>query len=148
MREVFDMVVEERKQGENLSRNQMQGKLMVCIYQYLLHVNMLEKPNMNEIIEGVFEMPVSKCDPFVKKCIKAVMLHAQDAIEAISPLLKQWTFERLGYIERAILILAYVQYKYLETPKPIVIDIAVKLARRYADEDSYKFINAVLQNVQ
>ena len=50
------MVVEERKQGENLSRNQMQGKLMVCIYQYLLHVNMLEKPNMNEIIEGVFEM--------------------------------------------------------------------------------------------
>ena len=48
------MVVEERKQGENISRNQMQGKLMVCIYQYLLHVNMLEKPNMNEIIEGVF----------------------------------------------------------------------------------------------
>ena len=142
------MVVEERKQGENLSRNQMQGKLMVCIYQYLLHVNMLEKPNMNEIIEGVFEMPFSKCDPFVKKCIKAVMLHAQDAIEAISPLLKQWTFDRLGYIERAILILAYVQYKYLDTPKPIVIDIAVKLARRYADEDSYKFINAVLQNVQ
>ena len=76
------------------------------------------------------------------------MLHAQDAIEAISPLLKQWTFDRLGYIERAILILAYVQYKYLDTPKPIVIDIAVKLARRYADEDSYKFINAVLQNAQ
>jgi len=142
------MELQERKQGENLSRNQMQGKLMVCIYQYLLHVNMKEKPNMNEIIEGVFDMSVSECDPFVKKCIKAVMLHAQDAVVAITPLLKQWTFERLGYIERAILILAYVEYKYLDTPKPIVIDIAVKLARRYADEDSYKFINAVLQNVQ
>ncbi len=132
----------------NLSRNQMQVKLMTCIYQYLLNVDMKEKPNMNEIIEGVFEMPVSKCDPFIKKCIKAVMLHAQDAVEAISPLLKQWTFERLGFVERSILILAYVEYKYLDIPKPVAIDIAVKLAVKYADDESFKFINAVLQNVE
>ena len=132
----------------NLSRNQMQVKLMTCIYQYLLNVDMKEKPNMNEIIEGVFEMHVSKCDPFIKKCIKAVMLHAQDAVEAISPLLKQWTFERLGFVERSILILAYVEYKYLDIPKPVAIDIAVKLAVKYADDESFKFINAVLQNVE
>ena len=75
------------------------------------------------------------------------MLHAQEAVDAISPLLNNWKFERLGYIERAILILAYVEHKYLEFPKPVAIDIAIKLSRKYADEESYKFINAVIENI-
>ena len=142
------MVVEERKQGESLSRNQMQGKLMVCIYQYLFYLNLEQKPDISSIIESTFEQPVAECDKFARSVIVNSIKNAQEAVDTITPLLNKWKFERLGLVEQAILIQAYTEIKYCNMPKPVVIDVAVKLCLKYANEDSYKFINAVLQNVE
>ena len=64
----------------------------------------------------------------------------------ISAYLKDWTFERLNYLEQAILLSAYTQNKYMEQPKIIAINVAVDLAKKYCDDNSYKFINGVLDN--
>ena len=60
--------------------------------------------------------------------------------------MKDWKFERLNYVEQAILLSAYTQNKYMNQPKQVAINVAVDLAKKYADDNSYKFINGVLDN--
>ena len=37
-------------------------------------------------------------------------------------------------------------YSY-ESDKRVIIDVAVRLAKKYCDKDDYKFVNAILDNL-
>lgn len=68
--------------------------------------------------------------------------------EIIDKHLVNWAPDRLGRMERAILRLGtYELVSGDETAAEIVIDECVKLAKRYCDFDSYKFINGVLDAI-
>ena len=60
---------------------------------------------------------------------------------------KGWTFTRLSVMERAILLIATCELLESELPKTIVINEAVINAKKFCDDDSYKFINGVLSQV-
>lgn len=69
----------------------------------------------------------------------------QDLLE--KRLKKGWTFERLSMMERAILMVAACELLESELPKTVVINEAILNAKRFCDDDSYKFINGVLSQV-
>jgi N utilization substance protein B len=58
-----------------------------------------------------------------------------------------WNLKRLPRIDRDILRLAVVEMTYLGTPDRVAINEAVELAKRYSDDDGYRFINGVLRRV-
>lgn len=60
---------------------------------------------------------------------------------------KSWTFERLSLVDQAILITSYIQVKDGSVDKNIVINEAVELAKEYSDDESYKYINGVLDSL-
>ncbi|MDE5651683.1 MAG: transcription antitermination protein NusB [Ureaplasma sp.] len=60
---------------------------------------------------------------------------------------KTWNFERLNYVDQAILILGYIEYKLRQNDKSIVIDQAIITAKNYSGEDNYKYINAILNKI-
>lgn len=63
--------------------------------------------------------------------------------------LKNWTLERLNKVTLAILRMSVYSLLYTKDVKPsIIIDEAVDIAKSYGIEDSYKFINAVLDNIR
>jgi N utilization substance protein B len=68
----------------------------------------------------------------------------QDTVEAS---LKDWQFSRLPRIDRDILKIAVAELLYLEIPAKIAINEAVELAKRYSDEEGYRFINGVLRKI-
>ena len=70
-----------------------------------------------------------------------------DYITDISSYLKNWTFDRLSYIDQAILLESYSEIKSKINNKNIVIDEAIRIAKEYSNEDSYKYINGVLDNL-
>lgn len=129
-----------------ISRNKIQELVVFALYQYLLYYNYENRPSLKEIIESVFECSSKECDSFAKDLIKLSIKNADDSIREISLYLKDWSFDRLNYIEQSILLSAYTQYKYMEQPKKIAINVAVDLAKKYCDDNSYKFINGVLDN--
>ena len=128
------------------SRNKIQELSVFALYQYLFYYSYEQRPSLKEIIESVFGCSSKDCDEFAKNLIKLAIKHADESIKDISSYLKDWTFDRLNYIEQAILLSAYTQYKYMEQPKTIAINVAVDLAKKYCDDNSYKFINGVLDN--
>ncbi|HKV51177.1 MAG TPA: transcription antitermination factor NusB [Gemmatimonadaceae bacterium] len=55
-----------------------------------------------------------------------------------------WRLERLGAVERSILRLGAAELQVGETPPRVVVQESVRLAERFAGEDSARFVNGVL----
>ena len=55
-----------------------------------------------------------------------------------------WRLERLGAIERSVLRLAAAELRGAETPPRVVIQEAVRMAERYGNAHSAKFVNGVV----
>ena len=68
--------------------------------------------------------------------------------ETINKYLENWDLDRLGKTDRAILRLSTYEMMYYDTPKVVVINEAVELAKKYSDDKVVKLINAVLDKVR
>ena len=55
-----------------------------------------------------------------------------------------WRLERLGVIERSVLRLAAAELQRGETPPRVVLREAIRLAERYGNPESARFVNGVL----
>ncbi|MBL4587771.1 transcription antitermination factor NusB [Candidatus Babeliales bacterium] len=72
-------------------------------------------------------------------------IEAQDAIdEQIKPFLKNWEFNRLGCCTKLILRMAFWEIQQPHISSKIVINEAIELAKGFAEQDAYKFINGLL----
>ena len=61
---------------------------------------------------------------------------------------KDWTLERINKVTLAILRTSIYEMKYQSGTTPqIIIDEAVKISKDFGTDDSYKFINAVLDKI-
>ncbi|MBX9830533.1 transcription antitermination factor NusB [Candidatus Babeliales bacterium] len=67
--------------------------------------------------------------------------------EGIKPFLKNWKLERLGCCTRLILRMALWELRQPDAIVSIVINEAVELAKAFAEKDSYKFINGILDEI-
>ncbi|MDJ0657936.1 MAG: transcription antitermination factor NusB [Crocosphaera sp.] len=65
--------------------------------------------------------------------------------EKLEAVLKDWQLRRLAKIDQDILRLAVAEILFLEVPEKVAINEAVELAKRYSDDDGYRFINGVLR---
>ena len=82
---------------------------------------------------------------FVKDLVLGTLEHARESDERITPLLEGWTIERLPTIDRLLLRMAAFELRHRpETPKPVIVNEAVELAKRFSTENSGRFVNGVL----
>lgn len=75
--------------------------------------------------------------------------HISEIDELIkSHLTKDWSLERINKVTLAILRTSIYEMKYQSGTSPqIIIDEAVKISKDFGTDDSYKFINAVLDKI-
>ena len=86
---------------------------------------------------------------FASLIITGTIEHIAEIDELIkNHLSENWTLERINKVSLAILRTSIFEMKFQNGSQPkIVIDEAVNIAREYGLEDSYKFINAVLDKI-
>jgi N utilization substance protein B len=61
--------------------------------------------------------------------------------------LKEWDYKDIGKVEKAIMRLGAYEILIAKTDRAIIINEAVELAKKLADEKSPKFINGVLDAI-
>ncbi len=75
------------------------------------------------------------------------VIDSRDALDSeIKPLLANWSFDRISSCTKLILRLALWELIHEDISSSIVINEAVELAKCFAEQDSYKFINGILDN--
>ncbi|MBR4998406.1 MAG: transcription antitermination factor NusB [Clostridia bacterium] len=85
---------------------------------------------------------------FISKILKSFAQNYNEINEIISQNLKGYTIQRLYKIDLAIITLAVIELKFIkETPKEVVINEAIELAKKYSTEKSPRFINGVLADL-
>lgn len=123
------------------SRHQLREKGMTCLYQHLL-LNKDIKLALYDNCEG------NEVDPFLYTITVDAITYKDVYIDKINERLnEEWTFARLGFVEQAILLMACCELDLETAPKPIVIDEAITLAKKYCDDEAYKLINGVLDQL-
>lgn len=77
--------------------------------------------------------------------ISKEVIEKRDQLDAtIFPFLTNWKFDRVGVCTKLILRYALWELLYCETTPNIVINEAVELSKAFAEHDSYKFVNGLL----
>lgn len=119
-----------------------------------VYIHLIRDMEISEIIaDNHFVTSVSDFSPKIEldEELLDVVNRVSDRKEiyerAMNQYLNKWRFDRLGYIEQAILLVACAELELGHQEKPIIINEAVRLAKLYAEEDSYKLINGVIDAI-
>jgi N utilization substance protein B len=84
---------------------------------------------------------------FGNSLIENMETDKESIIEKINSCLMDWSFARLGYLERSILLLGFAEMsKFQEIPLNVSLDEWVDIAKDYCGEEAKKLINGVLNN--
>lgn len=71
--------------------------------------------------------------------------------ETIDGLLKKWSerwdVSRMAVVDRNILRLGTFEIVWFGTPKPVAVNEAILLAKRYGNQQSFQFVNAILDRM-
>ena len=95
--------------------------------------------------EVVGERSNSDHRAFVSDLVLGTIEHTEEADAAIAPVLVGWAVERLPTIDRLVLRMGTFELRHQPlTPRPVIINEAVELAKRFSTEDSGRFVNGVL----
>ena len=116
---------------------------MTILYQVNVYDNNKIEYDINEVIKGILEID----NDFVKDAVYGVITNQADIDSIINKYMNNWTIDRLGYTDQAILRLATYELNYTDTPPIVVINEAVELAKDYSDDDVKKMINGVLDKI-
>ena len=131
-----------------ISRNQEHELIMISIYDALIYSEMNEEFSLEDIMEGVFMLPYDEISIFSKEIVIKSLAHINEIKIIYQEHMPKWNFDRINAVERAILLMSYTHAKYVgNVDKSIVIDRAVRLAKKYLDKDDYKFVNGILDNI-
>ena len=124
-------------------------KARILAVQALYAIECQQTNNIKEITKFDWnETKNKKTYRFAKLLVEGATKHQEEIDEIIIPLLIDWTFDRVAWINKAILRLSiYCLFWEKEIPVKVVINEAIDLAKWFSEEDDYKFINAVLNKV-
>jgi N utilization substance protein B len=126
-----------------MNRHQLREKSVVSVYQCLLL-----KGNIDNIIEDSFKVFESNTiDSYFYKVITNAIDNKEEYASYVNQVVDNYKFNRLGYIEQAILLIACSEFAQKELTASIVMDEAINIAKKYCDEDAYKLINVILERI-
>ena len=126
-----------------LSREKARVKIMTILYQ----ISLYKKAKLDIDVDYIINENECMDDLFVLEVVRGVVLHDEE-IEAIAnKYLKNWTLNRLGLTDQAIIKMGIYEIMYTDTPSKVCIDEAINLAHDYSDDSVVGMINSVLDRV-
>jgi len=86
--------------------------------------------------------------PFAQELVEGTLSHMEDIDAKLGQLSEGWALTRMANVDRNLLRLACYEILYREDiPGRVTINEALEIAKRYASEESGKFINGILDRV-
>ena len=126
-----------------LSRHEQRYKAMTILYQIKLY----ETNNIDYDIDNIIDSQTEVKSKFITNLVHGVVENIKEIDECANKYLDNWTLDRLGLTDQAILRIAIYELLYTDVPSLVSIDEAVELAKNYSDDSVCKMINGVLDKV-
>jgi N utilization substance protein B len=128
---------------EHMNRSELRKIIMTILYQ----INVYNKNKIEYNIDDVIKENLSIDNEFVKEVVYGVTTYQNQIDDLANTYLNNWTIDRLGNTDIAILRMGIYELMYTDTPSIVCINEAIELAKSYSDDDVVKMINAVLDKI-
>lgn len=134
------------------NRTMTRENAMRVLYQIFLYKkNKIEYTVENTINEYMDNIPLEDRKTinieFLKELVEGVLNNIDDIDKEISKYLENWTIDRLGLTDQAIIRISVYELLYTDTPNLVCINEAIELSKKYSDEKVSKMINGVLDKI-
>ena len=126
-----------------MNRSELRKKIMTILYQISICENNRITYDVNDLIKNILEID----NDFVKETVYGVITNRDKIDEYANKYLNNWTIDRLGNTDQAILRMGIYELMYTDTPEVVVINEAVELAKLYSDDAVKGMINSVLDKI-
>lgn len=123
-----------------LTRSELRIKIMTILYQIDIYKQNGISYDIDECIKENLEVE----NEFVKEVVYGVNTYYDDLSKMANSYLDNWSIERLDKTGASILRMGLYELIYTDTPRIVVINEAIELAKKYSDDSVRKMINAVL----
>lgn len=123
-----------------LTRSELRIKIMTILYQ----LDIYKQNNLPYDIDACIKENIEISNEFVKEVVYGVNTYYDELSKIANEYLEDWTIERLDKTGANILRMALYELIYTDTPRVVIINEAVELAKKYSDDSVRKMINAVL----
>ena len=128
---------------EKLTRSEAREKIMTILYQINIFNNNNVEYDLTELIDNNLEVD----NEFVKDIVFGVVTYQQEIDKLANQYLTDWTIDRLGNTDQAILRMAIYELLYTDTPDIVAINEAIELAKVFSDDSVRKMINGTLDKI-
>ena len=125
------------------NRSELRKKIMTILYQISIYEQNKIEYDIEKVIKEVSEIE----NEFIKDTVYGVITYKNEIDELANKHLKDWTIDRLGNTDGAILRIGIYELVYTDTPAVVAINEAIELAKTYSDDDVRKMINATLDKI-
>ena len=130
--------------SKNLGKYKQDLKTRECLVQAIYQF-IFQESNLNSLIDQFLKENTPKKISFnyFKKRLENIFEHSDD-LKSITRNTKKTNGENIEKIDEAIIWLGIVEIRANELDHPIVIDECIRLAKKFSNPNSYKFVNAKL----
>ena len=125
------------------NRSELRKKIMTILYQISIYEQNKIEYDIEKVIKEVSEIE----NEFIKDTVYGVITYKNEIDDLANKHLKDWTIDRLGNTDGAILRIGIYELVYTDTPAVVAINEAIELAKTYSDDDVRKMINATLDKI-
>ena len=126
-----------------IKRSDLRIKIMTILYQ----IDIYKQSNIDYNVDDVIKENIEIDSEFVKDIVYGVNTYYDELNDIANKYLDKWDINRLDKTGASILRMSLYELKYTDTPKIVVINEAVELAKSYSDNSVRKMINAVLDTI-
>ena len=107
--------------------------------------------NAPEMIVSTFE-DLQKSKPNTREFATKIFKGTVENLEKIDGMIVQqadnWRIERMAVVDRNLIRMAIYEFLYEnDTPKLVIIDEAIEIAKRFGTQKSSQFINGILDGI-
>tara|TARA_B100001057_G_C22700135_1_gene891359 strand:+ start:140 stop:559 length:420 start_codon:yes stop_codon:yes gene_type:complete len=130
--------------SKNLGKYKQELKTRECLVQAIYQF-IFQESNLNSLIDQFLKENTPKKISFnyFKKRLENIFEHSDD-LKSITRSKTKTNVENIEKIDEAIIWLGIVEIRANELDHPIVIDECIRLAKKFSNPNSYKFVNAKL----
>lgn len=126
------------------SRSKLREKIMIILYQIYLYKQGKIEYDLQSVIKENAEVE----NEFINDIVNGVLEKEKDIDKVINKYLNNWSINRLGKTDQAILRLSTYELLFYDTPKIVAINEGIELSKKYSDEKVCGIINAVLDEIR
>ncbi|CAH0246361.1 MULTISPECIES: transcription antitermination factor NusB [Peribacillus] len=125
-----------------MKRREAREKSLQALYQIDI-----ANSNAEEAMESVLDG--APTDEYFKKLVMGITENRERIDGMIRDNLENWTLERLANIDRNLLRIAVYEMVHSEdVPVSVAMNEAIEIAKKFGDDQSSSFVNAVLSKVK